>query len=254
MTIKTLVVDDEAAARSRLRKVLAPFGEIAIVAEARDGIEAVAMIEREQPDLVFLDVQMPGLDGFEVLRSLRPAASWPLVIFATAFDQYALSAFDANAIGYLLKPIDRKKLAHAIERAQRLLADPAQAQEERTRIGALADATRGELRQVVGRLRDRYALILLDEVCFFRVEDGVTHVNTATHGYRTDYALGELEARLPDPPFFRAHRSAIVNLRMVAEVAPMFNGTFMLIMKDQKRSEIQVSERQSKRVRELLQP
>jgi two-component system, LytTR family, response regulator len=253
MSIKTLIVDDEAAARSRLRKMLAPFGQISIAGEARDGVEAVALIEREQPDLVFLDVQMPGLDGFEVLRTLPHAIRWPLLVFATAFDQYALRAFEANALAYLLKPIAREKLAHAIERAERLLGDTARAAEERTRIGALAEATRGPLRQIVGRLRDRYVLVPLEDVCFFRVEDGMSQVYTATRGYRTDYVLGDLEERLPDPPYFRAHRSAIVNLSKVAEVAPMFNGTFMLIMNDQQRTEIQVSERQSKRVRELLQ-
>ena len=252
MTIRTLIIDDEAVARSRLRRLLAVHTQIAVVGEAHDGIEAVALVERERPELVFLDVQMPGLNGFEVLRSLPSSAPSPLVVFATAFDQYALRAFEANAVGYLLKPIGREPLALAIERVQRLLGDSAQADTERTRLGALVSATRVPLTQVVGRLRDRYVLVSLDEVRFFRVEDGVVHVNTAARTFPTNYALADLEARLPDPPFFRAHRSAIVNLREVAEVAPMIKGSFVLIMNDQQRTEIQVSERHAKRVRELL--
>src|SRR5262245_32641118 len=115
--IETLIVDDETAGRSRLRKLLKSFDSVAVVGEACNGVEAVESIVKLAPSLVFLDVQMPGLDGFEVLRSLPRDMKWPLVIFATAFDQYALDAFDANAVAYLLKPINRDKLALAVERA-----------------------------------------------------------------------------------------------------------------------------------------
>src|SRR2546422_3645640 len=109
MAVKTLIVDDEAAARSRLRKLLRGFSEVSVIGEPQDGIEAVSLIGQKHPDLVLLDVQMPGLDGFEVLRSLPAATPWPLVIFATAFNQYAMAAFEANAVGYLLKPVNREK-------------------------------------------------------------------------------------------------------------------------------------------------
>jgi DNA-binding LytR/AlgR family response regulator len=253
MKLKSLIVDDESAARSRLRKMLEEFPQIAIAGEARDGIEAVAAIERDRPDLVFLDVQMPGLDGFEVLRSLPAGTKWPLIVFATAYDQYALAAFEANAVGYLLKPVNRDKLRAAVERATLLAQNPRDVSQETSRLRKLADAARTEMHHVVGRLRDRFLLISLEDVCFFRVEDGLTKVKTKTAWYRTDYNIGDLESRLPDPPFFRAHRSAIVNLRMIREITPMFKGTYVLIMKDQEASEIQVSERQSKHVRELLQ-
>jgi len=252
MQIKTLIVDDESAARSRLRKLLAPFDRLEIVGEARDGLEAVDAIVRLQPALVFLDVQMPGLSGFEVLRSLPPE-TWPLIIFATAFDQYALDAFDANAVGYLLKPINRAKLNVAVERAVVLKDRPRELAAERSRLVAVEKSTRGELKHIVARTRDKFMLLALNEICFFRVEDGIVKAKTTSSLLRTDYGIGDLDTRLPDPPFFRAHRSVIVNATMIAEIAPLMKGSYLLTMKDEQRSELQVSERQSKAVRELLQ-
>lgn len=251
MTFRTLIVDDEAAARSRLRKLLAAFPDIAVVDEARDGVEAIEAIARLAPDLVFLDVQMPGLDGFEALRSLPRDAKWPLVIFATAFDQYALRAFEANAVGYLLKPINREKLAAAIARAAQLLAAPQSAREAGARLRSLADATRAELRQILGRHRDRHVLITIADACVFRMEDELVKVKTETALYRTDYTMADLEARLPTPPFLRVHRSALVNLDWVAE-AVTIRGASRLILRDRERSEIPVSERQLPRVRLAL--
>lgn len=253
MALKTLIVDDEAPARSRLRKLIASIPDVAVAGEARDGIEAVSLIRDRQPDLVLLDVQMPGLDGFEVLRSLPAKASLPLVVFTTAFDQYAMAAFEANAIGYLLKPVNRDRLRVVIERVRQVVGSPERATDERARLRRLAGETSRPLRQVVARLRDRYVLIGVDEVCFFRVEEGLTKVKTVAGSFLAEYSLADVEARLPDPPFFRAHRSAIVNLRKIKEIVPMFKGGYVLIMKDNEGSEIQVSERQSRRVRELLQ-
>jgi DNA-binding LytR/AlgR family response regulator len=250
MTVKTLIIDDEASARSRLRKLLTAFSEVSVIGEARDGIEAVSLISELHPDLVLLDVQMPGLDGFQVLHSLPSSTPWPLVVFATAFDQHALAAFEANAVGYLLKPVNREKLQVAISRACQLLGNPQQAAEEKTRLNQVAAST--PMHHVVAQSRGRYILIPLEDVCFFRVEDGLTKVKTDTALYRIDHSISDLEDRLPDPPFFRAHRSAIVNLRKVKEIAPMFKGSYVLIMKDREGSEVQVSERQSKYVRELL--
>jgi DNA-binding LytR/AlgR family response regulator len=252
MSIKAVLADDEPAARSRLRKLLAPLDDVDIVGEAGNGVEAVSLIARLRPELLFLDVQMPGLDGFEVLRSLPRDVAWPLVIFATAFDQYALAAFEANAVGYLLKPINRDRLGEAVDRARQILASERRTAEERSQLEALSRSTVRPLGQVVARTRNRYVLVPIDEVCFFRVEDGLTFVATATAQYRTDYAIGDLEARLPDPPFLRAHRGAIVNMRMVAEILPLLKGTYALVMKDRPATEIQVSERQSRLVRDLL--
>jgi DNA-binding LytR/AlgR family response regulator len=253
MDIKTLIVDDEAAARSRMRKLLTAFECVNVIDEARDGIEAVDLITKLQPDLVLLDVQMPGLNGLEVLQSLPQEAQWPLVIFATAFDEHALAAFDANAIGYLLKPINRDKLAMAIERAESLLQHRKDLRDERARLKNVAVVTRTELHHVVARQRDRFLLVPLHEVYYFQVEDAIVKVKTNSALLRTDYTLADLEARLPNPPYLRAHRSAIVNSKLIAEISPLMKGTFLLTMKDQQRTEIQVSERQSKGIRELLQ-
>jgi two-component system, LytTR family, response regulator len=250
--MRALVIDDEPSARSRLKKLLAAFEEVDVVGEARDGVEAVSLIASTSPDLIFLDVQMPGLDGFEVLRALPADSTWPLVVFATAFDQHALAAFDANAVAYLLKPINRDRLAAAIDRASRLLEHPRQAGSDRSRVHDLTAASAGPLQQLVARTRDRYVLVPLEEICFIRMEEELTRIKTATMLYRTDYTIADLEARLPNPPFFRAHRSAIVNTRMIREIAPLINGSFLLVMKDREQSEIQVSERQSKAVRALL--
>jgi DNA-binding LytR/AlgR family response regulator len=251
--LKTFIIDDEASARSRLRKLLASHSQIEIIGEAGDGLEAVAKIESLRPDLIFLDVQMPGLNGFEVLRALPAKAPLPLVIFATAYDEYALAAFEANAVGYLLKPINRERLNQAVERAHRLFLSESQAADERERIRQVVNAAAPPFEQIVARKRDRFVLVPLEEVFFFCVEDGLVKAKTETGLYRTDYQITELEARLPDPPFFVARRSVIVNLRKVKEIAPFFKSTYQLIMNDPEATEIQVSERQSKRLREMLE-
>lgn len=253
MTIRAIIVDDEDAARSRARRILTPYTDVEIVGEASTGLEAVELILQTKPDLVFLDVQMPGLDGFEVLRSLPDGFEWPLVVFATAYDQYALDAFDANAIAYLLKPIDREKLTIAMERVRRLLVTAADTNSERAQLRALTGSMHRPLQHVVARHRDRYVLVALDEVCFFRVEDGLVRIKTTKSAYRTDYNLVDLEPRLPKDDFLRVHRATIVNRRKIAEVAPLFKGAFMLIMNDAERTEIQTSERQAKLIRELLE-
>jgi DNA-binding LytR/AlgR family response regulator len=253
MRLRTLIIDDEASARSRLTKLLAAHPEIEITGEAADGIAALEQIEQAKPDLIFLDVQMPGLTGFEALRALPPEATLPLVIFATAFDQYALDAFEANAVSYLLKPINRERLAQAIERACKLKANESQTLAEQQRIRQLTAVAAPPLQQIIARRRDRFVLLRLDQICFFELTDGTVKVKTDTDQYWTDYQINDLEARLPDPPFFRVHRSAIVNMRKVKEIAPVMKSSFLIVMNDQAASEIQVSERQSKKLRQMLQ-
>jgi two-component system LytT family response regulator len=250
--IRALIADDEESARSRLRKLLAAFPIISIAAETCDGIETLDAILRVRPDVVFLDVQMPGLSGLEVVSSLT-SETLPLIVFATAYDEYAIAAFEANAVGYLLKPINRDRLASAIDRIERLLRTPSDIREEQSRLAEVAAANRTQLSHIVAIQRDRYLLLPLTEVCFFKVEDGVTKVKADATTYRTNYQIGLLEQRLPNPPFIRAHRSIIVNLDKVAEISPLFKGTYLLTMKDAQGSEIRVSERQSKLVRHLLE-
>jgi two-component system LytT family response regulator len=213
----------------------------------------VALIAQSRPHLIFLDVQMPGLTGFEVLQSLPGNVPLPLVIFATAYDEYALAAFEANAVGYLLKPINRERLRQAVERAHQLSQSAAEAADERRRIRQVVTTAAPALHQIIARRRDRFVLLPLEQIFFFRVEDGLVRAKTDTESYWTDYQLNELEARLPDPPFFRAHRSVIINLHRVKEIAPFLKSTYLVMMSDRDASEIQVSERQSKKLRQLLQ-
>ncbi|MET0533153.1 MAG: LytTR family DNA-binding domain-containing protein [Steroidobacter sp.] len=251
MTIRALIADDEASACSRLRKLLASHPSIAIEAEAHDGLATLEAIQKHRPEVVFLDVQMPGLNGFEVVQALTPEAL-PLIVFVTAYDEYALAAFDANAVAYLLKPVTHDRLATVVQRLEQLIRSPDEASQEQLRTCTVARSRPQPLHHVLALQRDHYLLVPLADVCFFRVEDGITKVKTADALFRTNYAIGELEARLPSPPFFRAHRSIIANLDRVAKISPMFKGSLLLTMKDSQHSEIQVSERQARFVRELL--
>jgi two-component system, LytTR family, response regulator len=252
MPISALIADDEASARSRLRKLLAPYPFDLIEGDAHDGLAALEAIQKHRPQVVFLDVEMPGLDGFGVVQALSPE-NMPLIVFVTAYDQHALAAFEANALAYLLKPVVEDRLKTVVARIEQLVRMPGEGSSEAARASAVASASPKPLHHVLALQRDGYLLIPTSEVCYFQVEDGVTHVKTAAASYRTNYAIGDLESRLPSPPFFRAHRSTIANLDMVATISPMFKGALMLKMKDSQASEIQVSERQARHVRDLLQ-
>jgi len=252
MPISALIADDEASARSRLRKVLAPYAFDLIEGDAHDGLAALEAIQKHRPQVVFLDVEMPGLDGFGVVQALSPE-NMPFIVFVTAYDQHALAAFEANAVAYLLKPVVEDRLKSVVARIEQLVRMPGEGSSEAARASAVASASPKPLHHVLALHREGYLLIPTSEVCYFQVDDGVTHVKTATASYRTNYAIGDLESRLPSPPFFRAHRSTIANLDMVATISPMFKGALMLKMKDSQASEIQVSERQARHVRDLLQ-
>jgi len=251
MAISALIADDEASARSRLRRLLAPYS-FDLHADACDGVAALEAIQKHRPQVLFLDVQMPGLDGFEVVEALAPEVM-PLIVFVTAYDEYALAAFEANAVAYLLKPVVEEKLRSVVARIEQLVGPAVDVARAAARATAVGSAKSRPLNHVLAVQRDGYLLIPVNEVCYFQVEDGVTYVKTATASYRTNYAIGDLEVRLPSPPFFRAHRATLANLDMVATISPMFKGALVLKMKDSQGSEIQVSERQAKHVRELLQ-
>jgi two-component system LytT family response regulator len=252
MPISALIADDEASARSRLRKLLAPYAFELVEGDAHDGLAALDAIRKHRPQVVFLDIEMPGLDGFDVVEALTPDLM-ALIVFVTAYDQHALAAFEANAVAYLLKPVVDERLRAVVSRIEKLVQSPGDASRESARATAVAGTSAKPLHHVLALQKDGYRLIPIADVCFFQVEDGVTFVKTAAASYRTNYAIGDLEGRLPSPAFFRAHRSSIVNLDKVAAVNPMFKGALVLTMKDDRASEIQVSERQAKHVRDLLQ-
>jgi two-component system LytT family response regulator len=244
--MRTIIIDDEESARERLRRMLRVHPEISIAGEARDGLEAVQRIEELRPDLIFLDIEMPGLTGFQVLRSL-PRVVVPLAIFATGYDQHALAAFDANALAYLLKPVEADRLASAVERALKLGASGRG--KEREHILEVVRGTPGMLRQIVCRKRDRMLLMQPEQILWFQVEDGIVKAHTGTETYWVNYSLGELEASLPGEVFFRARREVLVNLGKVREIRPYFKSGFLLIMDDTGGTEIAVSERQARPLR-----
>jgi two-component system, LytTR family, response regulator len=245
--MRSLVIDDEPSARARIIRLLAAHSSIVkVIGEARDGLEAVEQITSLRPDLIFLDVEMPGLNGFQVLQSLpEEELMLPLVIFITGYDQHALAAFEADAVAYLMKPVETERLAQVLDRAYRIYSfEPQRATEQQT-LSSLIKNTPTPLRQAVGRKRDRFFLLSPDEIIFFRADDGIVRAHTATEVYWVNYQLNYLEACLPEEIFFRAHRSAIVNLTKIKEMRPFSKSSFLLLMSDQAQTEIKVSERQA---------
>jgi two-component system LytT family response regulator len=244
--MRSLIVDDEESARERLGRMLKVHPEIAVVGQARDGIEAIEKIEKLTPDLLFLDIELPGLTGFEVLQSLPRTAAPPLVIFVTGYDQHALAAFEANALAYLLKPVEPERLAHAVERAGKLGAA------ERHRILRVAREVPKVLRQIVCRKRDRLVLVPPDRILWFQMEDGIVKARTENETYWVNHQLGELEACLPADTFFRARREVLVNVAKIKEIRPYFKSGFLLLMADAAATEIVVSERQARAFRQRI--
>jgi DNA-binding LytR/AlgR family response regulator len=248
--MKSIIVDDEESARSRLRRLLTVHPGIVVVGEAQDGLEAVQRIEELRPDLLFLDIEMPGLTGFEVLQAIPQTITLPLVIFVTGYDQHALAAFEANALAYLLKPVEPERLAQAVDRAGKLSG--VTRDREREQILRMARESPRVLRQIVCRKRDRLVLMQPEQIFWFQVEDGVVKAHTGSETFWVNYQLGELEASLPDQQFFRARREVLVNLNRIKEIRPYFKSGFLLIMSDAAGTEIVVSERQARSFRQRV--
>jgi len=245
--MRTLIVDDEAPARERLKRLLADIEGVELIGEAEGGVQAVEMIERERPDLVLLDIQMPGLDGFGVIEALEDP---PLVIFVTAYDEYAIRAFEVNALDYLLKPFSRERLEKAVRRAQEALAEE---QDFAMRLGPLLESltTQGRyLTRLAVRDRDRICVLDVDEVDWIDVEDEQVMVHVGDRAYLIRRTLTELEARLDPAHFFRAHRSAIVNLSRVKEVIPWFKGSHKLRLTTG--AEVELSRARARALRKIL--
>jgi DNA-binding LytR/AlgR family response regulator len=247
--MRTIIVDDEESARTRLRRLLTEHPEIVVVGEAVDGLEAVERIEELRPDLLFLDIELPGMTGFEVLQALPPAVPLPLVIFATGYDQHALAAFDANALAYLLKPVEPERLAQAVERARLLGAVSSDRDREREHVMKVVREAPKALRQIVCRKRDRVVLMPPEQILWFQVEDSLVKAHTGADTFWVNYLLAELEASLPGELFFRARREVLVNLTRIKEIKPYFKSGFLLVMQDAAATEIVVSERQARSLR-----
>jgi two-component system, LytTR family, response regulator LytT len=282
MAISALIIDDEQLAREELKYLLDSIGEVEVVAQGANGIQAVDLIEEHQPDLVFLDVQMPGLDGFGVIEQLMTrrrrngGEPLPQVVFATAFDQYAVRAFDVNAVDYLLKPFDRGRVEAAVERVRARLASggsgasPAEPQVDPQPVGAqpinsqidallrLLNSPQASTRaaqpaKLIVQVQNRLLLIDQAEICFAAIDEGVIRIVTRTfEGQSKCRTLEELMDLLDSAHFWRAHRGYVVNIDHIREVVPWFKSSYQLRMNDKQQTEIPVSRAQTRRLKELF--
>jgi two-component system, LytTR family, response regulator LytT len=253
VALSAVIVDDEQLARDELSYLLKSVDDIDIVAQGSNGLEAVNLIKEHSPDLVFLDVQMPGLDGFGVIKKLLDKKiSVPQIVFATAFDQYAVKAFEVNAIDYLLKPFDKKRVVQAIDKARKKLQGSSGSDKLETLVKML-EAQRPQNSKVLVRAAGRLLLVEQKDVCFASIEDGVISVvSTTLEGQSNCRTLEELLDGLDSDMFWRAHRSYVVNINRIKEVVPWFKSSYQLRMDDRKQTEIPVSRAQTKRLRELF--
>ena len=279
MTLSALIIDDEQLAREELKYLLETVGGVDVVGEGSNGIEAVTLIEEHHPDLVFLDVQMPGLDGFAVIKRLREKhaarpigeqEALPHIIFATAYDQYAVRAFDVNAVDYLLKPFDRDRVEKAVERVKERIAggpgfgagagagsahatSPAESQiDTLLRLLNRPHASQQPAKLVV-QAQSRMLLVDPAEICYAAIDDGIIRIVTQQfEGHSKCRTLEELLEQLDQALFWRAHRGFVVNINHIREVVPWFKSSYQLRMDDKKQTEIPVSRAQTRRLRELF--
>ena len=252
--IEALIVDDEKLARDELAFLLESHPEIAVIGQAENGLEAVAMIDEHEPDLVFLDVQMPGLDGLSVARKvIERGGKQPHFVFVTAFDQYAVEAFEVNAADYLLKPIEQARLARSIERTRKAQDAP---EPETTRVEQLLAQLQSQTKppaKLLVRQANRMVLVDAADVIYATTDDGmITVVTTSVEGLSNYRTIEELQQHLDPNSFWRAHRSYLVNIDRIKEVVPWFKSTYQLRMADKGQTEIPVSRAQTKRLRELF--
>jgi two-component system, LytTR family, response regulator len=254
MSLSAIIVDDEQLARDELAYLLCDC-DVDVIAQGKNGVEAVSLIKEFSPDLVFLDVQMPGLDGFGAIKKLLDKkVPLPQIIFATAYDQYAVRAFEVNAVDYLLKPFDKKRVAKAVERArQKLEAAGSPADQIGAIVKMLEQQQRPPAPKVLLKAGGRLFLVDQKDICYASIEDGViTVVATAMEGQSNCRTLEELLDALDPNLFWRAHRSYLVNIHRIKEVVPWFKSSYQIRMEDKKQSEIPVSRAQTKRLRELF--
>ncbi len=258
MALSTLIVDDEQLARDELAYLLKSVGDVEVIAQGKNGVEAVNLIKEHTPDLVFLDVQMPGLDGFGVIKRLiDKKVALPQIVFATAFDQYAVKAFEVNAVDYLLKPFDKKRVALAVQKAKKNLQSDPPLNPSSTLDSLVkmleAQIPQNQVSKIMLRSAGRMILVDQKDICFAAIEDGVITVVTANvEGHSNCRTLEELLESLDGNLFWRAHRSYLVNVNRIREVVPWFKSSYQVKMDDKKQTEIPVSRAQTKRLRELF--
>jgi DNA-binding LytR/AlgR family response regulator len=244
--IRAVVVDDEELARRSLISTLASEPDLQVVAEAANGVEALERIAEHSPDVVFLDIEMPGLNGFEMLDNLKAA---PLVIFVTAYDEYAVRAFDAHAVDYVLKPIQPARVHQAVDRVRTTLQNGARANDDTLRklLAQLRPATPNK---IAARKGKRIVLLSVKEVIHAAIDDKLVFLHTASERFLTDKSIGELEESLESSGFFRISRGELVNLEFVREIVPWFSGTYKIRLSTG--AELDVSRDRGRRLKEVM--
>jgi len=231
--IRTLIVDDEPLARRRLRSLLKDEAELEVIGDAGSGPAAVEAIEREKPELVFLDVQMPGFDGFEVVRQIDEARR-PLIVFVTAFDEHAIKAFDVQAVDYVLKPVVEPRFRAAVQRAIGRLRDtpPAQIARDLQKLLDAIAAPKEQLDRLPIKHDGRVTFVPLSDIEWVDADGDFVRVHAGRETHTVRDTMAEMEAKLPAPRFVRVHRSAIVNTERIKEIQPWFKGDYVVLMKD----------------------
>ena len=257
MALSALIVDDEQLARDELAYLLKNADDVNVVAQGKNGLEAVNLIKEHSPDLVFLDVQMPGLDGFGVIKKLLDRKiPLPKIVFATAFDQYAVKAFEVNAVDYLLKPFDKKRVAQAIQKARAKQDANALPAEKIEALVRMLESQKQPVAKILLKTVGRMFLVDQRDICYAWIEDGVITVVTGgpvgMEGQSNCRTLEELLDSLDTKLFWRAHRSYLVNINRIREVVPWFKSSYQLRMDDKKQTEIPVSRAQTRRLRQLF--
>jgi len=245
MSVRTIIIDDERLARNELKKLLQEFSEIEVIDEAANVQEGIEKIEKHNPDLIFLDIQMPGKTGFDLLEKLDHA---PKVIFTTAYDEFALKAFEVNALDYLLKPIEPKRLADAVQKMQQDESrdlSPATGNNTVARTGLLNDDD-----QVFVKDGEKCWFVKLNEIRLFESVGNYAKVYFGQNKPLILKSLNSLEERLDDKIFFRANRKHIINMRWIEKIEPYFNGGLLLELKGGEK--IEVSRRQTVKFKEMM--
>jgi len=254
-TLTTIVVDDEQLACDELSYLLKDFPEIEVIGTAANGLQAVDMIRRLTPELVFLDVHMPGLDGLSVMRQLREKeADLPYFIFVTAYEQHAVEAFRLKAMDYLLKPVEKGRLAETIEHALRVIQERKTAGQGDAPAGGTATAPAPAPRtKLLVRANSLNFIVDANDVIYATIDNGlITLVSTTLEGHSNYRTIEDLQANLDREMFWRVHRSYLVNINRIKEVVPWFKSSYQLRMDDRKHTEIPVSRVQTRRLRELF--
>ncbi len=255
MKITALIVDDEQPARDELAFLLKSFSDVEIVGQGKNGLEAISLIREVNPQLVFLDVEMPGLNGFGVIkRVLEKKVRLPFFVFITAYDHYAVQAFEVNAIDYLLKPIARSRLDKALARVRRLVETAESTHEKLDRLVQMVeDRPVTQKSKLLVKSGGRLFLVDSDAVVYASIEDGVISIVTRELEGQSNYrTVEELQSNLDPKTFWRVHRSYLVNINRIKEVVPWFKSSYQLKMEDRKQTEIPVSRAQTRKLRELL--